>query len=56
MVREDITAYRMEHHHPSSSWMHDVPPHLVLLSNVVRAHAITSTHASAGGVREALAT
>jgi hypothetical protein len=28
MVCEDITTYRMEHHHQSSSWMHDVsaPP------------------------------
>jgi hypothetical protein len=30
MVCEDITAFRMEHHHQSSSWMHDVstPPTL----------------------------
>ena len=30
MVCEDITAYRMEHHHQSSSWMHDVSSHLLL--------------------------
>ena len=34
MVCEDITTYRMEHHHQSSSWMHDVstsPPSLELV-------------------------
>jgi hypothetical protein len=42
MVCEEITAYRMQHHHQSSSWMHNVststPPHLLLSSRVCCEH------------------